>query len=149
VSTRRRTRSTNQAGQTSLMILGFTIVLVMMVVAVVDASAIYLHKSGLNTVADGAALAGADALDETDTLAHGGGSPKLSQAMVDQAVKEYVASVGAGRDYPGLHVKGRVVGDEVHVSTSATKKLPIPLPGIPRLQHVSTSASAEFVTLAG
>ncbi|WP_447643347.1 pilus assembly protein TadG-related protein [Nocardioides zeae] len=59
--TRRRSRKSDQHGQTTLMIVGFAGVLFMLLAVVVDASAAYLQRQGLATIADGAALAGADA----------------------------------------------------------------------------------------
>ena len=42
------------------MIIGFALVLAMLVALVTDASAAYLRRQGLDTLADGAALRGAD-----------------------------------------------------------------------------------------
>jgi Flp pilus assembly protein TadG len=50
----------DQAGQATVMIIGFAVVLAMLMVTVVDASAAYLQRQGLDTLADGAALRGAD-----------------------------------------------------------------------------------------
>ena len=50
----------DQAGQATVMIVGFAVVLAMLMVTVVDASAAYLQRQGLDTLADGAALRGAD-----------------------------------------------------------------------------------------
>ena len=50
----------DERGQTSVLIIGFAFVLLLMVGVVVDASAAYLQRQGLDTLADGAALAGAD-----------------------------------------------------------------------------------------
>ena len=41
-------------GQTTLLIVGFAIVAIMMVGVVVDASAAYLRRAGLDSLADGA-----------------------------------------------------------------------------------------------
>ena len=49
----------DQRGQMSVMIVGFALVIMLAIAAVTDASAAYLQHSGLDTVADGAALAGA------------------------------------------------------------------------------------------
>ena len=50
----------DQAGQATVRIIGFAVVLAMLMATVVDASAAYLQRQGLDTVADGAALRGAD-----------------------------------------------------------------------------------------
>ena len=51
-----------EGGTASLLIVGFAIVAIMMVGVVVDASAAYLRRSGLDSLADGAALAAADGI---------------------------------------------------------------------------------------
>ncbi len=55
-----RTRRRDERGQMTLMIVGFAVILMMAVAVVVDASAAYLQRQGLDNLADGAALAGAD-----------------------------------------------------------------------------------------
>ncbi len=52
----------DEAGQATVLIIGFAVVLAMVVAVVTDASAAYLQRQGLDTLADGAALAGADAV---------------------------------------------------------------------------------------
>ena len=54
--------SRSQHGQTALLIVGFAVVALLMVGVVVDASAAYLRRSGLDSLADGAALAAADGI---------------------------------------------------------------------------------------
>ena len=63
-------RRRDEAGQTTIMIVGFAVVLMMTIVVVVDASAAYLQRQGLDNVADGAALAGADAMFMDDAFLH-------------------------------------------------------------------------------
>ena len=49
-----------ERGQTSVLIMGFFLVAVLLTVVVVDASAAFLRRQRLDAVADGAALAAAD-----------------------------------------------------------------------------------------
>ena len=67
----RRRDDHGQQGQATLMIVGFAFVLAMAVALVVDASAAYLQRQGLDTVADGAALRGADAIVQEEIRAAG------------------------------------------------------------------------------
>ena len=53
--------SGGEHGQATVFIIGLAVVLLMAVAVVVDASAAFLQRQELDTVADGAALAGADA----------------------------------------------------------------------------------------
>ena len=50
-------RGQEDSGQTTLLIVGLAVVLMMAIAVVVDATAAYLQRQGLATVADGAALA--------------------------------------------------------------------------------------------
>ena len=54
-------RRRDERGTALLMIIGFAMVLLMTAAVVTDASAAYLQRQGLDTVADGAALTAADA----------------------------------------------------------------------------------------
>ena len=56
----RREPARGERGQATLVIVGFALVLAMAIAMVVDASAAYLQRQSLDTVADGAALHGAD-----------------------------------------------------------------------------------------
>ena len=48
-------------GSITPLVVGFAVVLALGIALVTDATAAYLHRSGLSTLADGAALSGADA----------------------------------------------------------------------------------------
>jgi hypothetical protein len=50
----------DEQGQVTLLIIGFASILLMAIVVVIDASAAYLQRQGLDNLADGAALYGAD-----------------------------------------------------------------------------------------
>ncbi|MFC6345663.1 pilus assembly protein TadG-related protein, partial [Nocardioides hankookensis] len=67
-------RRRDEDGQTTVLIVGFALVLVMAVAMVVDVSAAYLQRQGLDTVADGAALRAAD-LGATGEEVYAGGVP--------------------------------------------------------------------------
>ncbi len=53
-------RKRDERGQTSLLIMGFFVILSLLVGVVVDASAAYLRRQWFISLADGAALAAAD-----------------------------------------------------------------------------------------
>ena len=53
-------RCRDEEGQVTLLIIGFASILLMAIVVVIDASAAYLQRQGLDNLADGAALYGAD-----------------------------------------------------------------------------------------
>ncbi|WP_244929559.1 pilus assembly protein TadG-related protein [Nocardioides sp. W7] len=136
----------DESGQVTLLVIGFATVIAMAIVLVVDASAAYLQRSGLDTLADGAALHGAD-LGATGVDVYTGGVPEqrlaLTQADAQRAVEEYLGSVGAYRSYPGLVAQVAVAdGDTVQVELSAPLDLPLSFPGSPAGGRVAATGSA-------
>jgi len=136
----------DQRGQTTLMIIGFAGVLFMMLAVVVDASAAYLQRQGLATLADGAALAGADA-GATGGEAYTGGFRDDDRAIqtervAEAAVASYLLEVGAFRRYPGLSYDASVDGGSVEVRISAPLDLPLTLPGGPEEATITATGSA-------
>ena len=94
----------DQRGQTSVLIIGFAVVLLLMVGVVVDSSAAYLQRQGLDTLADGAALAGADEVRGSGVYEDGltGERAPLDAAAARAAVQDYLTGIGAYDDHPGL-----------------------------------------------
>ncbi len=136
-------RRRGEAGQTAVLIIGLTLVLAMTVVVVVDATAGYLRRQALNTLADGAALAAADGIQGEQVYTGGLGE----RAAVDPAaarflVEEYLASVDAGRRYPGLTHAVEADGERVVVHVAAPLDLPLPLPRTGDTAHVTATAAA-------
>ena len=86
------------------MIVGFAVVLAMAVALVTDASAAYLQRQGLDTLADGAALRGAD-LGATgeETYPHGVPPDRLAltAAAARASVRAYLVDVGRLPALPG------------------------------------------------
>jgi uncharacterized membrane protein len=95
-----------------LLIIGLVVVAALLVAVVTDVSALYLERRELVAAADGAALAGAQAVDEESVYQNGlpsSGPVPLDQVAAERAVREYLADVGL------------VTGEfEVSISTSAT-----------------------------
>ena len=138
-----------ERGQTTLLIVGLAVVLMMAIAVVVDATAAYLQRQGLATVADGAALAGADAgsRNEPDLYVDGiGDAVRLEQqrAVAEAAVAEHLRAVGAHAEYPGLHwaVTLDPADDSVVVRVRAPLRLPLTFPGTPQTASISASAAA-------
>ena len=136
-------------GQTTLLIVGLAVVLMMAIAVVVDATAAYLQRQGLDSVADGAALAGADAgsRNEADLYVDGiGDAARLEQqrAVAEAAVAEHLRAVGAHAEYPGLRwaVSLDPAGDSVVVRVRAPLRLPLTFPGTPQTASISSSAAA-------
>lgn len=141
----------DERGQVTLLIIGFASILLMAIVAVVDASSAYLQRQGLDTLADGAALYGAD-LGSTGIYDDGLSDRRLSQQeeTVKAAVHDYLLRAGAKRRYPGIEVVVDVDagGRSVTVRLQAPIDLPLQIPGSPEKPVVRASSTAA-VTVMG
>ena len=144
----RATRGGGERGTASLIIIGFAVVAIMLVGVVVDASAAYLRRSGLDSLADGAALAAADGVQGRQVYEGGLGEraridPEVARLYVDQ----YLRDTGAARRYPGLTYDVEAGDDRVIVHVAAPLDLPITPPGWERRPVISGTA-ASFVLVS-
>jgi uncharacterized membrane protein len=136
-------RGRDDRGQTALLIIGFTLVLAMMVVVVVDATAAYLRRQALNTLADGAALAAVDGIEGEQVYLAG----LEEKAAVDpeaarELVSSYLVAVDAHRRYPGLSHTVETDAERVVVRVAAPLELPLPFPGMGDTTHIESTAAA-------
>jgi len=136
-------RSRDDRGQTALLIIGFTLVVAMMVVVVVDATAAYLRRQALNTLADGAALAAVDGIEGEQVYLVG----LDEKAAVDpeaarELVSSYLVAVDAHRRYPGLSHTVETDAERVVVRVTAPLELPLPFPGTGDTTHIKSTAAA-------
>lgn len=91
----RRGRAEPESGQVTLFMLGFCLVLLTALAGVAAASSVYVTRRSLSSVADGAAVAAADAVRESDIL--GGAAPE--DRRLDGSAAE--AAAGAAIDQSG------------------------------------------------
>lgn len=134
-----------EAGQASVIIIGFAMVVLLLVVVVIDASAAYLTRQQLDSLADGAALHGADQAAQGQEVYSGGlaeGDLDLSRPEAHDAVGAYLADVGARRDHPGLRWSVTVQDERVVVRISAPADLPLRFPGVDLDPTVTAAGSA-------
>lgn len=135
----------DERGSASVMIIGFGIVVLGLVAVVVDASVAFLERQGLDNLADGAALYGADmAAEGTEVYGSGlgEGDLELSVGAARAAVGSYLRSSGAYGDHAGLRASVRVSGDTIVVTLTSSVDLPFTLPGAPGSATVSSTGSA-------
>jgi len=137
-----------ERGQTSVLIVGFFVVAVLLVVVVVDASAAYLHRQRLDSLADGAALAATEGI-QTDRLYLEGVGERLSLDPVAARTQAaaYLRGVGAFRDHPGLSFRVVTSADAVEVQVSAPLDLPLAPPGWAEQTRVTGSAASYVPVL--
>ncbi|MCM0620510.1 pilus assembly protein TadG-related protein [Nocardioides bruguierae] len=144
-----RARRKDDAGQTTVLVVGFLVVLLGAVAIVTDASAAYLQRSGLSTLADGAALYGADAGAAGTSLYTEGvpeGALPVDADAARAGVASYLDQVGATSEYPGLSAEVSVSGDTVLVRLRAPLDLPLTVPGGPGEATVAAEGSASTTT---
>jgi hypothetical protein len=139
----------DDTGQVTILIIGFALVLLMAVGVTVDASAAYLEREALATLADGAALAAADQVQGTPAYDGGlGAAAPLDVRTARASVAQHLSVTGALRDHPGLVAAVDVVGDRVVVRLRAPLDLPLTVQGL-TATSVSASGSASVVLGAG
>lgn len=137
-----------EAGSTLPLILVFFLIAGSFVAVTVGATALHLERLRLLTVADGAALAGAESFRVADVHVQGDGVvPTLSDPTVTVEVRRYLADAGPG-GFDGLTL-GRATttdGRSATVTLSAdwhppilSELLPLSLP-----VEVTSTAAAAF-----
>ena len=138
----------DERGQTTLLIIGFAIVAIMMVAVVVDASAAYLRRTGLDSLADAAALSAADGVQGRQVYEGGlGKRAEIDPVVARRYVAQYLRDTGASRRYPGLTYEVDATTDRVVVHVAAPLDLPITPPGWDRRPTISGTA-ASFVVVS-
>ncbi|XNZ00769.1 pilus assembly protein TadG-related protein [Micrococcus luteus] len=120
-------RLTADDGQTTPLVLGMTVIVLAIVMVMFAATVVTVQHRQLQSLADGAAASGAEAV--AFALDSGPGFT-LTDAEVRQAVDEHLAAVGATETVPGLSaVQARVAedGTTVVVTLGGTAEV-LPLP---------------------
>lgn len=139
-------RLRSEEGQTTVLIIGFAVVALLMVGVAVDASAAYLRRQGLDNLADGAALAAADGVQGRQVYEGGLGERARIDPVVARAyVADYLRATGAPGRYPGLRYTVDAGIDRVVVRVVAPLDLPIMLPGVDSHALVSATAASYVV----
>ncbi|MFP5252814.1 MAG: pilus assembly protein TadG-related protein [Actinomycetes bacterium] len=139
-------RSRREAGQAALLLVGFFVVALLLAAVVVDASAAYLRRQGLDNVADGAALAGADGVQGREVYVGGlGERAQIDPAVAREHVAAYLRSTDAAARYPGLRWAVAADAERVVVRVAAPLDLPIPVPGVDRLPMISATGASYVV----
>lgn len=130
------------------LIIGFTVVVALVVAVVVDASAAYLRRQGLNSAADAAALAATDGLQGEQVYTEGlGRRAEIDPEAARRYVATYLATSGAARRFPGLSHSVRTTGDTVIVRLVAPTDLPLRVGDVgTRVQITGEAASVVVVS---
>ena len=143
-------RDRTEAGQATLMIVGFAFVLAMGGAGGGPAAGPHPPRLGRHPGAAGAAGRGAD-LGATGREVYTGGVPadrlELTAGAVRASVHDYLVSSGAYASYPGLSFTVAVDpgSSSVTVHVRAPLDLPLTVPGSPGVATIAASGSAVVV----
>lgn len=118
-----------------------------LILLVVAATSLYIEHKRLLTVADGAALAGAEAFDlDAVEVADDGARPRLQSADVRGAVDDYVAAEGEARfDELALEEAASLDGTSATVRIAATWHPPVVSLFVPDGIRISVTSVARSV----
>lgn len=145
--TRGRRRLRDDDGSTLPLVAGFGALALAIVLVAAAASSLYLERKQLFTLADGAALVGAEAFDLGDVRIIGGGpSVVLDPADVHRDVTAFLAST-PNTGFEGLVLERATStdGDSATVTLSAIWRPPIVTVFFPEGMRIETTATARAV----
>jgi Flp pilus assembly protein TadG len=141
-----RVEPRDERGTITPLIIGFAMVVALLVAVVVDASAAYLRRQGLNSVADAAALAATDGLQGDRVYTHGlDDLAEIDAAAARRYVDDYLRASGALSRFPRLSWSVTTSAKTVVVRVAAPLDLPLRVPGVGDEATVRGSAAAVVV----
>jgi uncharacterized membrane protein len=120
-------RLRSDEGSVLPLVIGAVVVVLLLVAVVTDTSVLWLHRRALQSTVDGAALAGAQAVDLGAVYAGGahGDLPLASTAAVRRAVRRYLAATPSDDELPAFRLTSTTVdGPVVTVAARSTVSLP-------------------------
>lgn len=135
----------DEQGQVTLLIVGFTAIVLVLLAVVTDASKAYLVRRDLSQLADGAALVGTRGVSGSIRTDGALGTIELSQDAAETEVARYLSAVGDG-GYRDLTATVIVTGPEVTVDLRAIIELPLGIPGADKTVTVRADGSSILAT---
>ena len=145
----RRPTPGSDDGSTLVLTIFYAVLALMLVLAVVAATSLYLERKRLLTLADGAALAAAEGFPLASVRPQPGRAtvrPVLSSVDVQQAAREYLAAVADDRfEALTLDRAASVDGSSATVTLSAVWRPPVVAAFLPDGVPVTVSSVARSV----
>jgi len=136
----------DERGSVAPLIIGFAVVVALLVAAVVDASAAYLRRQGLNSAADAAALSATDGIQGEQVYTQGlGKRAQIDPAAARHYVAQYFASSGIHRRFPGLDYSVRTTDNTVVVRVTTPLDLPFRVADVGTNVPVTGTAASVVV----
>ena len=126
----------------TVLIIGFTAVILLMIVVVTDISKVFLVRRDLDATADGAVLAAANGLAAIYAQPGAGGNAAIDPDEARRLTAEYLDSVGAGSRFDGLDWSADVAGTTVTVTLTSSVDLPFEPPGWRGSADIASDAAA-------
>lgn len=139
---RRDERRRDERGQMTVLIIGFTAIVLLMIVVVTDISKVFLVRRDLDATADGAVLAAANGLAAIYAQPGDGENAEIDPDEARRLTAEYLDSVGAGNRFDGLDWFADVDGTAVTVHLSSSVDLPFEPPGWQGTADIASDAAA-------
>ena len=138
--------SDDEEGSTLLLTIFLGALSLVLVLIVVAATSLYQDRKRLFTLADGAALAGAESFELTDvTAGEAGVRPTLSGPRVAAAVDEYLRSAPTALDDLAVIDAGTPDGQSATVTLSAYWRPPVVALLVPEGVRLEVTAVARSV----
>ena len=135
-----------ERGSIAPLVVGFTVILATLVGVAVDASAAFLRRQQLDSIADAAALAATDGVQGEALYTAGVGDRlDIDPAVAARYAAQSIRESGARGRYPGLTFVVRTSDDRVVVTVRAPLHVPLPVPGVEGSVVSGTAASVVAV----
>lgn len=134
-------------GSVSILILGFLVVCLLAVIAVVDASAAFLQHRALRATADAAALAAAREIDLSTYYNAGASGVRLDPVAARAAISSYLRQVS--RSTGGRVRLESVRIEDRQVSVSIADVLRLPISGLVTGPQIVRAEASAQVSVAG
>lgn len=136
----------DERGSIAPLVIGLTALLLVLVAVVVDASAAFLRRQELDSVADAAALAATDGVQGDAVYTHGlGDRVEIDPDTARRYVAAYLDRSGALDRFPGLAVEVRTEVDTVVVRLVGAVRLPLHVPGVLQESRITGTAASVVV----
>jgi hypothetical protein len=143
-------RARDDRGQISVLLLGYALIALAVVLTATSATAVHLARHRLLTVADGAALDAADALDRRRFYAEvGGAGPapdrvvSLSRESVRASATAYLQVAGEPDDVRVAEPTGSPDGSTAEVTLTTTVRLPFVSALIGRRRGIAVTVTSR------
>jgi hypothetical protein len=136
------TKRRDEQGQMTVLIIGFTAIILLMIVVVTDISKVFLVRRDLDATADGAVLAAANGLAAIYAQPAADGNAELDPDQARRLIAEYLDQVAASNRFDGLDWSAEVDGTTVTIRLTSSVDLPFQPPGWQGSADIASEAAA-------